>query len=257
MEYPELVPGTLLRRYQRFLADVRLDDGREVTAHCPNTGSMRAVNVPGCRVWLSPSDNPKRKLAWTWELIELPQPDGTLALASVQTGRANRIVEEALRAGRVPGLEGYAELRREATVAAAGEPTSRLDFRLDDPTRGVAFVEVKQVTLKEPDGHGYFPDAVSARGRKHLEVLAALAQAGQRAVLLFCVAHEGIDDVAPAEHLDPAYAQALREAARRGVEVLAQRCEIRREGERPVAIRLGEPLPVALERRFREPGGPA
>ena len=85
MDYPELVPGTLLRRYKRFLADVRLDDGREVTAHCPNTGSMRAVNVPGCRVWLSPSDNPARKLAWTWELIELPQPDGTLAAASVQT----------------------------------------------------------------------------------------------------------------------------------------------------------------------------
>ncbi len=250
MEYPELVPGTLLRRYQRFLADVRLDDGREVTAHCPNTGSMRAVNVPGCRVWLSPSDNPKRKLAWTWELIELPQPDGTLALASVQTGRANRIVEEALRAGRVPGLEGYAELRREATVAAAGGQAARLDFRLDDPIRGVAFVEVKQVTLKEPDGHGYFPDAVSERGRRHLEVLAALAEGGQRAVLLFCVAHEGIDDVAPAEHLDPAYARALREAAGRGVEVLAQRCEIRRDGERPVAIRLAEALPVALERRF-------
>ncbi|MFP4262086.1 MAG: DNA/RNA nuclease SfsA [Halomonas sp.] len=257
MEYPELVPGTLLRRYKRFLAEVRLDDGREVTAHCPNTGSMRAVNVPGCRVWLSPSDNPRRKLAWTWELIALPQPDGRLALASVQTGRANRIVEEALLAGRVPGLAGYAELRREPRVTLDGETATRLDFRLDDPARGVAFVEVKQVTLKEADGHGYFPDAVSVRGRKHLAVLAALAEAGQRAVLLFCVAHEGIDDVAPAEHLDPAYARALREAARRGVEVLAQRCEIRREGERPVAIRLGPRLPVDLERRLGEGGGPA
>ncbi|MGM0915274.1 MAG: DNA/RNA nuclease SfsA [Pseudomonadota bacterium] len=250
MDYPELLRGTLLRRYKRFLADVRLDDGREVVAHCPNTGSMRGVNVPGCRVWLSPSDNPKRKLAWTWELIELPQPDGRLAMASVQTGRANRIVEEALRADRVPSLTGYAELRREAPVARAGEKTSRLDFRLDDPERGTAFVEVKQVTLREPDGHGYFPDAVSERGRKHLAVLMALAEAGQRAVLLFCVAHEGIDAVAPAEHLDPAYARALREAATRGVEVLAQRCEIRREGERPVAIHLGEGLPVDLERRF-------
>ncbi|MDY7116305.1 DNA/RNA nuclease SfsA [Halomonas sp. SSL-5] len=250
MNYPELIPGTLLRRYKRFLADVRLDDGREVVAHCPNTGSMRAVNVPGCRVWLSPSDDPKRKLAWTWELIELPQPDGRLAMASVQTGRANRIVEEALRAGRVPSLTGYAELRREAPVARAGEKASRLDFRLDDPARGTAFVEVKQVTLREPDGHGYFPDAVSERGRKHLEVLMALAAAGQRAVLLFCVAHEGIADVAPAEHLDPAYARALREAATRGVEVLAQRCEVLRVGARPVAIRLGEVLPVALERRF-------
>ncbi|MFB9145212.1 DNA/RNA nuclease SfsA [Halomonas alkalicola] len=251
MDYPELVPGTLLRRYKRFLADVRLDDGREVTAHCPNTGSMRAVNVPGCRVWLSPSDNPARKLAWTWELIELPQPDDTLAAASVQTGRANRIVEEALREGRVPGLAGYADLKREAKVVLEEEGLSaRLDFRLDDPARGGAFVEVKQVTLKEADGHGYFPDAVSERGRRHLEVLAALAERGQRAVLLFCVAHEGIEDVAPAAHLDPAYAATLRAVAVRGVEVLAQRCEVVRLGDSPVAIRLGAPLPVALERRF-------
>jgi len=250
MDYPELMPGTLLRRYKRFLADVRLDDGREVTAHCPNTGSMRAVNVPGCRVWLSPSDNPARKLAWTWELIELPQPDGTLAAASVQTGRANRIVEEALRAGRVPGLAGYAGLKREARVVLDGGLSARLDFRLDDPERGTAFVEVKQVTLKEADGHGYFPDAVSERGRKHLEVLAALAERGERAVLLFCVAHEGIEDVAPAAHLDPAYAAILRSAAARGVEVRAQRCEVARRGGVPVAIRLGALLPVSLERRL-------
>lgn len=250
MAYPELMPGVLLRRYKRFLADVLLDDGREVVAHCPNTGSMRAVNVPGCRVWLSPSDNPKRKLAWTWELIELPQPDGSLAMASVQTGRANRIVEGALRAGRIPMLAGYAELRREVAVATQMEKASRIDFRLDDPERGTAFVEVKQVTLREPDGHGYFPDAVSERGRKHLEALMALAQAGQRAVLLFCVAHEGIPDVAPAEHLDPAYAAALREAAANGVEVLAWRCRVQRRDGRPVDIHLDLELPVALERRF-------
>ncbi|MCA1770166.1 MAG: DNA/RNA nuclease SfsA [Halomonas sp.] len=221
MNYPELVPGTLLRRHKRFLADVRLNDGREVVAHCPNTGSMRAVNVPGCRVWLAPSDNPARKLAWTWELIELPQRDGRLATASVNTGRANRIVEEALRLRQVPGLEGYAELK-----------------------------EVKQVTLKEDDGHGYFPDAVSERARRHLEVLAALAQQGNRAVLLFCVAHEGIGDVAPAWHQDPAYAAALGEAAARGVEVLAHRCVVERHGDVPVAIRLGQALPVDLERRL-------
>ena len=255
MDYPELVPGTLLRRYKRFLADVRLDDGREVTAHCPNTGSMRAVNVPGCRVWLSPSDNPARKLAWTWELIELPQPDGTLAAASVQTGRANRIVEEAMREGRVPGLAGYADLKREAKVVLEEGLSARLDFRLDDPARGGAFVEVKQVTLKEADGHGYFPDAVSERGRRHLEVLAALAERGQRAVLLFCVAHEGIEDVAPAAHLDPAYAATLRTAAARGVEVLAQRCEVVRRGGVPVAIRLGPSLAVSLHREVDLPLG--
>ena len=250
MDYPELVPGILTRRYKRFLADVRLDDGREVVAHCPNTGSMRAVNVPGCRVWLAPSDNPARKLDWTWELIELLQPDGCLAGASVHTGRANRIVEEALREGRVPGLDGYAGLKREATVVVAGEKASRLDFRLEDPVRGTAFVEVKQVTLREGDGHGYFPDAVSERGRRHLEVLAGLAEQGQRAVLLFCVAHEGIDDVAPAWHLDPAYAAALGRAAARGVEVLAHRCELERRGGVPVAIRLGPALPVSLTRQL-------
>jgi sugar fermentation stimulation protein A len=248
MDYPELVPGTLLRRYKRFLAEVRLDDGREVVAHCPNTGSMRAVNVPGCRVWLAPSDNPARKLAWTWELIELPRPDGTTAAASVHTGRANRIVEEALRAGRVPGLDGYAELRPEVRVSTDDEKASRLDFRLEDPSRGVAYVEVKQVTLREADGHGYFPDAVSERGRKHLAVLAALAEQGKRAVLLFCVAHEGIEDVAPADHLDPAYAATLREVAARGVEVMAQRCEVIRRDGVPVAIRLGPALPVSLHR---------
>jgi len=243
MEYPTLVPGTLLRRYKRFLADVRLDDGREVVAHCPNTGSMRAVNVPGCRVWLAPSDNPARKLAWTWELVELPQPDGTATLASVHTGRANRIVEEALRHGAVAELAGYASLRREAAVAGA-----RLDFRLDDPARPSAFVEVKQVTLKERDGHGYFPDAVSLRARRHLEALAALAASGHRAVLLFCVAHEGIEDVAPAAHLDPAYAAALREVAGQGVEVLARRCAFRLRAGVPIAVCLGARLPVALAR---------
>ncbi|KAA0010910.1 DNA/RNA nuclease SfsA [Billgrantia pellis] len=245
MEYPWLVPGVLLRRYKRFLADVRLDDGREVVAHCPNTGSMRAVNVPGCRVWLSASDNPARKLAWTWELIELPQPDGAMSLASVHTGRTNRIVEEALKTGRVPALSGYASLKCEAKVEEG-----RLDFRLDDPGRGTAFVEVKQVTLKEPDGHGYFPDAVSARGRKHLLALAALAEQGRRSVLLFCVAHTGIRDVAAAAHLDPAYAVTLKEAARRGVEVLAYGCEIGWRDGRPVSITLGRSLPVSLDREY-------
>lgn len=255
MDYPRLVSGTLIRRYKRFLADVRLDDGREVVAHCPNTGSMRAVNVPGARVWLSPSDNPRRKLAWTWELIALPQPDGGTALASVHTGRTNAIVEEALRKGGVAPLAGYAELRREVRVEGA-----RLDFRLaggeedTDADASIevyaeAYVEVKQVTLREPDGHGYFPDAVSARGRRHLEVLSRLAGEGQRAVLLFCVAHTGIADVAPAAHLDPAYARALGEAVNAGVEVLAYGCEVDWQGDAPVGIRLARRLSVSLARQ--------
>ncbi|WP_136066862.1 DNA/RNA nuclease SfsA [Modicisalibacter radicis] len=245
MDYPELVPGILRRRYKRFLADVELTSGETVVAHCPNTGSMRAVDVPGCRVWLAPSSNPARKLAWTWELIELPQGDGTLASASVHTGRTNAIVAEALAAGRVTELAGYAQLKREAGVAG-----SRLDFRLDDPRRGTAYVEVKQVTLKERDGHGYFPDAVSARGTRHLEALAGLAAGGQRAVLLFCVAHTGIEAVAPAAHIDAHYATTLRRVAKLGVEVLAYGCRVERRATRPTAITLATPLPVALEREL-------
>ena len=241
LSYPELVPGTLLKRYKRFLADIRLDDGCEVVAHCPNTGSMKAVNVPGCRVWLSPSDNPKRKLAWTWEFIELPQADGELALASVHTGRANRIVEVALEAGTLAPLAGYATLHREVKVADA-----RLDFMLDDPQRGRAYIEVKQVTLKEQDHHGYFPDSVSKRGTKHLHSLRMLAEQGERAVLLFCVAHEGIADVAAAAHIDATYAAALAEASASGVEVLAYGIEVAREQGRPTGVGLTRSLPVRL-----------
>ncbi|WP_447045429.1 DNA/RNA nuclease SfsA [Vreelandella sp. H-I2] len=241
LAYPELVPGTLIKRYKRFLTDVRLDDGREVVAHCPNTGSMKAVNVPGCRVWLSPSDNPKRKLAWTWEFIELPQADGQVALASVHTGRANRIVEAALAADELAPLAGYATLRREVKVADA-----RLDFMLDDPVRGRAYIEVKQVTLKEQDGHGYFPDSVSVRGTKHLHSLRVLAEKGERAVLLFCVAHEGIVDVAAAAHIDAIYAAALAEASASGVEVLAYGITIEREQGHPTGVQLTRKLPVRL-----------
>ncbi|WP_027965835.1 DNA/RNA nuclease SfsA [Halomonas halocynthiae] len=245
MDYPALVPGVLLRRYKRFLADVRLDDGREVVAHCPNTGSMRAVNVPGSRVWLSPSDNPRRKLAWTWELIELLQPQGNMALVSVHTGRANRIVEEALVAGRVDELSDVDQLRREVAVDGG-----RLDFCLSNTDGRQAYVEVKQVTLRESDGHGYFPDSVSERGRRHLEVLMALARQGHRAVLLFFVAHEGIESVAPADHLDPAYAKALRQATAQGVEVLARACCFSWRDGRPAAVALGQPLPVVLQREL-------
>lgn len=229
--------GILLRRYKRFLADILLDSGEEIIAHCPNTGSMRAVNIPGCRVWVSMSDNPRRKLAWTWELIELP--DG--ALASIHTGRANGLVAEALVRGVIAPLQGYvsprAEIKREAKVADA-----RLDFRLAAPELPLAYVEVKQVTLKEEDGHGYFPDAVSERGRRHLESLAALAAQGERAILLFCVAHTGIADVAPAHHLDPRYAETLLRVARAGVEIVAYGCDIT-----PASIELVRPLPVRLD----------
>ncbi|MGQ7244088.1 DNA/RNA nuclease SfsA [Salinicola sp. V024] len=245
MNYPVLVPGILLRRYKRFLADIELEDGCEVVAHCPNTGSMRAVNAPGCRVWLSPSTNPSRKLGWTWELIELPDGKGGVDRVSVHTGRANALVEEALLAGVIPELAGFAELKREVNVEGA-----RLDFRLRDAQGSDTFVEVKQVTLKENDGHGYFPDSVSERGRRHLDVLADLADRGQRSVLLFCAAHTGIDDVAPAAHLDPAYARTLQAVAERGVEIVAYGCRVTLAPDRPVAITLDRQLDVDIERRW-------
>ncbi|WP_447956468.1 DNA/RNA nuclease SfsA [Vreelandella sp. EE7] len=237
-----LVPGILLRRYKRFLADVRLDDGREVIAHCPNTGSMKSVNVPGCRVWLSQSDNPKRKLAWTWELIELPGLAGQVELASIHTGRANRIVETALAAGKLEALAGYARLRREVTVEG-----SRLDFLLeDDESQRRAYIEVKQVTLMEDDGHGYFPASVSTRGLKHLQALEALARQGERAVLVFCGAREGIFDVGPASHIDPAYAAGLEAAVAQGVEVLAYGIGVGWEAGAPISIGIERALTVRL-----------
>ncbi|ARS52120.1 DNA/RNA nuclease SfsA [Kushneria konosiri] len=216
MKLPPLWSGVLIARYKRFLADIRLDDGRVITAHCPNTGSMRAVNVPGCRVWVSWHDNPKRRLPWTWELIELP--DG--AMASVHTGRANALVQEALESGGILPFDRAWGLQREVRV-----DDSRLDFRLTTEGDESVWLEVKQVTLKE-EGRGYFPDSVSARGRRHLETLMALRADGDRAVLVFLVAHSGIDDVRPAAHLDPAYARTFEAACEAGVEVMMLGCEI-------------------------------
>lgn len=216
MRLPPLWSGVLVARYKRFLADIRLDDGRIITAHCPNTGSMRAVNVPGCRVWVSWHDNPKRRLAWTWELIELP--DG--ALASIHTGRANALVQEALEAGTLLPFEPPWTLQREVR---AGD--SRLDFCLTPEGGAPIWLEVKQVTLKE-GGCGYFPDSVSTRGRRHLETLMALRADGDRAVLVFLVAHTGIDNVQPAAHIDPAYARTFQAACEAGVEIMMLGCEI-------------------------------
>lgn len=216
MKLPSLWSGVLVARYKRFLADIRLDDGRVITAHCPNTGSMRAVNVPGCRVWVSWHDNPRRKLAWTWELIELP--DG--AMASIHTGRANALVQEAIEGGGLLPFDTTWDLQREVRV-----DNSRLDFRLTPPNGAPIWLEVKQVTLKE-EGRGYFPDSVSTRGRRHLETLMALRAAGERAVLVFLVAHSGIDSVQPAEHLDPAYARTFQAACEAGVEVVMLGCDI-------------------------------
>ncbi|WP_312932262.1 DNA/RNA nuclease SfsA [Pseudomonas sp.] len=211
---PELEEGRLLRRYKRFLADIELPSGEQLTIHCPNTGSMFNCMVEGGQVWFSRSNDPKRKLPGTWELSETPQG----RLACVNTGRANALVEEALRGGVIRELAGFTALKREV---AYGEERSRIDFRLDYPS-GPAYVEVKSVTLGYPDSSvAAFPDAVTQRGAKHLRELATLARQGVRAVQLYCVNLTGVEAVRPADEIDAAYGQALRAAVADGVEVLA------------------------------------
>ncbi|CAD5107913.1 DNA/RNA nuclease SfsA [Zestomonas carbonaria] len=231
---PPLEEGRLLQRYKRFLADIETPAGERLTIHCPNTGSMLNCMSPGGRVWFSRSNDPKRKLPGTWELSETPQG----RLACVNTARANALVEEALRAGMIGELAGFTALKREV---AYGEERSRADFRLDYP-EGPAFVEVKSVTLGfDASPVAAFPDAVTARGSKHLRELATLARQGVRAVQLYCVNLSGITAVRPAAEIDPAYAAALREAVAAGVEVLAYGAEVS-----PQEIRLTRRLEVHL-----------
>ncbi len=230
MRFPApLTPGTLLRRYQRFLADVRLDSGETVTAHCPNTGSMLGLNAPGNRVWLSPADKPGRKLAWTWELVEAGG-----VLVGIHTGRANGLVREALEAGHIPVLAGFSDCRNEPTLSARSRTDLLLQF-----ADGPCYVEVKSVTAATPTGAGFFPDAVSERASKHMQELVGCVAAGNRAAVVFCVQRGDVEQVHPAWHIDPAFAAALQEAASRGVELYALGAHVDLAG-----IRLDRVLPV-------------
>lgn len=233
MQFPDpLIRGRLQRRYKRFLSDITLDDGSEVVAHCANPGSMMGLAEPGSPVWLSPSRNPARKLKYSWELVEA---DGSLV--GINTGRANALVAEGLEAGKVPELAGYARRRAEVRYGAK----SRVDFLLEDPDRPACYVEVKSVTLKRQPGLAEFPDAVTARGTKHLGELAEMVRQGQRAVLFFLVQRGDCAKVAPARDIDPAYAEALNRALATGVEILCYQCNLS-----PAGIALDEGLPLAL-----------
>ena len=219
---PALEEGRLVRRYKRFFADIETASG-PLTIHCANTGSMLNCLNPGGRVWFSRNDDPKRKLRGTWELGETPHG----RLACFNTGRANALVEEALHAGVIAELAGFAELRREVRY---GAENSRADFRLEFAS-GPAYVEVKSVTLGfDGSDVAAFPDAVTQRGAKHLRELAALARAGVRTVQLYCVSLSGIRAVRAAEEIDPTYAAGLRDAKAAGVEVLAYGAELSPEG---------------------------
>ncbi len=239
---PPLHDGTLLRRYKRFLADVRLDDGREVTAHCPNPGRMTSCAIPGGRVRLTANDDPRRKLKWTWQTATAEDGRATIL---INTNLANGVVVEGIRAGAIPALSGYTGLRTE--VRYGTENRSRIDVLLSGPTGARAggpedcYVEVKSVTLRVEDGRAAFPDAKTDRGRKHLDELAAVAAAGHRAVQLFLVSRDDVTAVRPADEVDPRYAAALRRVAAAGVEVMAVQAIF--DGDQ---IRCGGAVPVEL-----------
>ncbi len=202
-----------MRRYKRFFVDIVTDDGRELTVHCANPGSMLGFQLPGAAVRCSTSDNPRRVLRHTLEMMRLGR-----IWVGLNTMRANALVARALARGVPPALAGYGVLQREVRVACG----SRLDFRLEGlPHDGrAAFVEVKTVTLAE-ESTALFPDSITERGRRHLEVLTQLKKEGARAVLLYAVLRADCDRVAPADAIDPAYGLALRAAARAGVEIMA------------------------------------
>lgn len=216
-----LIEGRLEKRYKRFFADVTLENGETVTAHCANTGAMAGIKDPGLRVWLSPADNPKRKLKYTWEIVEAQD-----TLIGTLPARANELAETAVLDGRIGELGGYASLRREVKY---GE-NSRIDLLLEDETRPPCWVEVKNVHWMRQPGLAEFPDGVTARGAKHLNELAARARAGERAVQLFVVQRDDCDRLRPADDLDPVYAKTLREAAAAGVEILAYACTVDTDG---------------------------
>lgn len=238
MELPcPLVPGRLLRRYRRFLADVTLEDGTETTAHCPNTGAMFGCDRPGSRVWLSRSDNPRRKYPLTWELAEAPGG----VLVGIHSARANRLVREALEAGVLEGLARPATLRPEVSIAAGGSgPSMRVDFSARFPDDDAdCLIEVKSVTAADRPGYGFFPDAVSARAVRHLDALAELARAGRRSVLVYCVQRGDVHSLRAAREIDPAYAEALTRARAAGVEIRAWRWRVtprRIDFDGPVAL---------------------
>ena len=212
-----LAHGRLTARYKRFFADVALDDGRAVTAHCPNPGAMLGLNTPGLGVWVSPAAGAKRKLAWTLQLVEA---DG--GLVGINTMLPNALTAEALALGAIPELAGYAVHRREVRFGAA----SRVDFLLTHPERAPCWLEVKNCHLRREGTLAEFPDCVAARSSRHLRELTARVAAGERAVQLFVIQRTDCDRFAACADLDPAYAAGLTAAAGAGVEVLCYGCDI-------------------------------
>ncbi|MGR5362110.1 DNA/RNA nuclease SfsA [Vibrio mediterranei] len=213
---PPLKQGKLIKRYKRFLADIHLSNKEQITIHCANTGAMTGCAEPGSTVWYSTSDNAKRKYPNSWELTETVSGHKIC----VNTVRANTLVVEAIENGIVEELNGYQSLRTEVKY---GQENSRIDILLQDSDRADCYIEVKSVTLLDNAstiGQGYFPDAQTTRGQKHLRELTEMVQTGHRAVLFFAVLHSGIEKVSAAHHIDAKYSQLLKQAEEAGVEVI-------------------------------------
>lgn len=207
-----LVPATLIRRYKRFLADCRLQDGTEVTAHCANPGSMMGLAEEGMQIWLEPNDDPKKKLKYGWRLID----HGAGVFTGVDTSLPNKLVREALEQGVISELAAYPQIKQEVKYSQG----SRIDFLLSGDDLPNAYVEVKSVTLSRTETLAEFPDSVTARGAKHLGDLAQMVREGHRAVMLYVVQRNDCSAFALARDIDPAYASAFDQACAAGVEVL-------------------------------------
>ena len=221
---PPLEPATLIKRYKRFLTDIQLPDGSERTIHCANTGAMTGCATPGNTVWYSTSDNAKRKYPNSWEISETDKGHRIC----VNTARANQLAVEAIENGTIVELLGYNALRTEVKY---GSENSRIDILLEDNEKPPCYIEVKSVTLLDEQetstkGQGFFPDAVTTRGQKHLRELTEMVESGNRAVLLFTVLHSGIEKVSAAHHIDAKYSLLLKQAQDAGVEVLCYKAEL-------------------------------
>jgi len=226
MRFPApLIPATLMRRYKRFLADVVLPDGSEITAHVANPGAMTGLMTSGARVWLSKSDSKTRKLPYSWELVEADFGNG-LELVGVNTGHPNTLVAEAIAENTIREIAGYASVRREVKYGK----NSRVDFLLENPGKPACYVEVKNVHLMRKPGLAEFPDSVTARGAKHLAELAEVVKGGGRAVMLYLIQMPSAERFTLARDIDPAYGKAFDLARKAGVEAVAYRCAITREG---------------------------
>jgi len=231
LTWPPLIPGTLVKRYNRFIADITLTSGQTISAHCPNSGRMKACCEPGRPVYVSLHNNPKRKLKYTWELIEMPT-----SMVGINTQIPNRLVATSIEAGLVPDLSGYDSIFRE--VKTSGK--TRLDILLSKGEKNRCYVEIKNCTLVE-DGMACFPDAVTSRGLKHLVELRSLVSAGFRCVIFYVIQRMDALTFQPADHIDPAYGKELRRALKNGVEILVYDTQIDLK-----TIRLNRKIPYWL-----------